>query len=252
MTSLNSSLNKSDLRTDSLIISVTSRSTSELVVQPKGQESYKIEADIVVIATPKYVAKHILAGIPSKQRAAMDELSYRSYLVGNALFNQPIRKNDAFGLYLFGSGKPDVDTRAQAEKQGFTDVIIGGWAGGGHPSKSVLSLYAPLPFDGARGALLDPKSYGKYHDAFLKKLVPTANLFGLSMDKLEELRLTRWGHPLVLSKVGHLSKNIPQSASQSINGKIYFCNQDNWGMPAIEVCLASAISTVSEIEKALS
>ncbi len=65
--------------------------------------------------------------------------------------------------------------------------------------------------------------------------------YQLSDQDIVDLRLTRWGHPLPLAAVGLLNRGIVDTLRAPIDDRIYFIEQDNWALPAIETVVAEAV-----------
>jgi hypothetical protein len=96
--------------------------------------------------------------------------------------------------------------------------------------------------------LLADGSYARYKSEFQKevdgKILP---ILGIPSRLVEDIRVTRWGHPLPISKKGLYSDRRLEKASGSIDGKIFFAHQDNWALPAFENAAAAAFQAADEI-----
>jgi hypothetical protein len=103
--------------------------------------------------------------------------------------------------------------------------------------KTTLTLYRPLPFDRSRGELLGA-DYEVVKGQFAKELesviLPS---FGLSMSNVEDIRVTRWGHPVPVSVVGSFAEAKLAKIREPFGDKIFFINQDSLAYPAVETLL---------------
>ena len=232
-------LPSSHFRTQSLVYSVEVIKDGVLInyLDVQGQ-AHQIKAKKVVMSCPKFVVKRILKGIEVSRLEAIQKLEYRSYLVSNALISEPL-KDDFYELYLLGKSSANVTltTQQRSEMVGVTDVLYGHFA---TPSdqQTVLTLYHPLPFTGGR-----PKVYGdmaltterkQVHTLLKEKVLPALNLKPTS---LQGLRLSRWGHPLPVAKTGLISSGVIDQLRKPFKERVFFAQQDNWALPAIEVAL---------------
>ncbi len=209
-----------------------------------------IAADACVVCTPKFVAKKLVDDLPQAQLDAIAQLTYRSYVVAHVLVDQP-RPADFHDLFCIAGKAPEGSLRDELAKRPFTDIVLGTFATNGHPSRTVLNLYRGIPFDGARPELFAEGSYDR-HRALLEPALPVAlKSLGLDPAKVKDLRMSRWGHPLVVPKPGLISSGAPARAAATHKERIFFCQQDNNAMPAFESAFAAAAETRDAIKKLL-
>jgi hypothetical protein len=45
-----------------------------------------------------------------------------------------------------------------------------------------------------------------------------------------QVRLTRWGHAMQISRPGLIFNGIVETAARPIDNKVFFVNQDNWAL----------------------
>jgi hypothetical protein len=204
-----------------------------------------IAADQVIVACPKFVALRLIADLSADQTYAMRSLQTRSYVVGNALIDGQIN-HDAYGTYLLRSGKmrspQDLDPG-----EGVTDIILGHWAGAS--AAPVLTLYRALPFDNGRSQLLDDRAVLEWRKELRAQAEWFLRVTQSAQAKVADVRVARFGHPLVVAAKGLISSGLCQRAHASIGGRIHFCNQDNWALPAIETCLGEALRTEAAVRQ---
>ena len=244
-------LPKENFLTKTLVTKVIVERDSVYVqcILPDGS-SRVINAKAVILACPKFVAGRIIPSLPASQREAINSLTYRSYLVANILLDAPIQR-DVFDLYFLDNGTPPDNCPNHSEKGKITDVVVGHFAKAGKRNRSVLTLYHPFPYEGARAVLLRPEAYGRYLEEFKKQLPDIMKVFNVSTSAIRDIRLARWGHPIVLAAKGLLARGTVVRASQSIEKRIFFCNQDNWALPSVETCLSVALNIAPQVEEVL-
>lgn len=208
----------------------------------------------VVLACPKYIAKFIIHDLPLldlEKRDAIDQMDYRAYVVANVLLHAPI-KRDFYDLFLLGKGiyegpwsDPEAFTRV-------TDVVSGHYARKGPNERSVLTLYWPLPWDTARFTLTPIASPLETYAARLApQLDGILGLFGLTKKAVDQVRLIRWGHAMPIASPGFLAEERWLKVRRPIADTIFFIEQDNWALPAVETCLLEAETWAAEITTSL-
>jgi oxygen-dependent protoporphyrinogen oxidase len=200
----------------------------------KGGRFSAVEARVVIMANPKYIAKYLVAGIPKDQEAAMSGLNYGSYVVANVLCTSAITDN---------SYDTWVDTAP------FTDFIVADWIARGPDKKAtkpqqVLTVYYPVAYD--KGMLLPDNGYDFYRDAVVEHL---GLFFPGAESKIEDVRLYRWGHALCHGAPGWYTQKS-ELAKRPV-GKVLFAHSDNQGLPAFESALPEGLAAAEEARKML-
>ena len=241
LTMLERELPGGHLRPSSTVFNVSMRDDGVLVhwVGPDGA-ARSILADAVALCCPKFVVRRILDGIEPERAAAIAALRYRSYLLANVLVNGEV-PNQFYDLFL-----ADVDS-SQA-----TDVVTATWA---RPvqGRTVLTLYRALPFDDARPTILAAGSYQRFRSEFEAQIRGTIlPALGLAADQVVDIRLTRWGHPLPLAGRGLVGSGWPGVVRAPFGERVFFVEQDNWALPAIETSLEEALYFAPRIRAVLS
>jgi oxygen-dependent protoporphyrinogen oxidase len=214
-------------------------------VEPKGDRVHVtyvdrsgraacVEAKVAVMASPKYITRHIVKGLPSDQADAMKELAYGSYVVANVLCKSPIAESS-------------YDTWTDVSP--FTDFIVADWVSRGPDRKAktrqqVLSVYYPVAYQHAM--LLTDEAYDAYRDRVVENLDV---LYPGAAAKIEDVRLYRWGHALCHARPGWYTRKAP-IASRPL-GRILFAHSDNQGLPAFEAALVEGMTAAEEARKAL-
>lgn len=203
-------------------------------------------ADHVVFAAPKYVARRVVSGLSAKQQELMNKITYRGYLVSNAIFKKS-NIADAFDLYSVNGDNVANPTAMNAPKNYTTDVCLADWAQHNSASVTTLTMYRPLPFDGARQFLFSPLAHNKHQQKSLDELKPIMTALGLKPQDLLGIRQTRWGHSVPVARVGALTGASVEQLNQAVAGRIHFANQDNFSNPAFESCFAAALDVANNI-----
>jgi len=226
----------------SLVFSVQAQHNGILVSYiDANNQAQSILAEKVIMSCPKFVAAKLIDSLPPAKLAAISELEYRAYVVANLLINHPINETD-YDLYWLGAGKADVsNVAAYAKSRGITDIINANFSSPDR-QKTVLSFYQAFPYHGGRAELYAQDSYAdmktKISAQLKNEIYP---FYQLTDQDIVDLRLTRWGHPLPLAAVGLLSRGVVDTLRSPIDNHIYFIEQDNWALPAIETVAAEAI-----------
>ncbi|HRP07693.1 MAG TPA: FAD-dependent oxidoreductase [Gemmatimonadales bacterium] len=228
------------MRTGMTVFSVVVRDDGVMVGYADADGvPHTVLAQAVALCCPKFVVKRILQDIEPERSAAIARLRYRSYLLANVLLDTEPR-DSFYDLFL-----------ADADPSRATDVVTATWARP-VPGRSVLTLYRGLPYDGARPALLTADAHRRIEAEFevqiRNEILPA---LGIDAAHLIGLRLTRWGHPLPLAAPGLLADGVPQVLRRPHRDRVFFIEQDNWALPAIETSLGEAAHFAPMIRAAL-
>ncbi len=210
-----------------------------------------IAAKAVVMACPKFIAAKILRDIEPERVAAIQKLKYRSYLVANLCLGET-SLDPFYDLYVLGDGKIDSQNPMAASKeQKVTDVVLANYARAG-ASDTVLSLYRGLPYDGARGELYVPGAYDRYRAEFEQQILGSIlPALQLKPEQIVDLRIARWGHPLVVSAPGLIKGGTIDQLRKPFKHRVFFVEQDNWALPAFETSVTEAMYWAPQVKQAL-
>jgi len=223
------------------------------VLAYRDRKVHRYHARAVVFASPLFLAKRIIPSLPAAQLQALDTLDYRSYVVANVLLRRPMRR--IFSDKHFADGYEltrihGVDVRhAKPEHLSargvFSDIVNATFPIWGESDYAILTVYRPYPYAHGRERL----RYLTYD--YVEAEIRCAVLEGLSQHGLrgsdiEGVRLTRWGHPMLIARPGQLAGGVMALAGRSHPG-LYFSHTDVQGAPAIENALASAHATVEAV-----
>ncbi|MEZ6242342.1 MAG: FAD-dependent oxidoreductase [Phycisphaerales bacterium] len=213
-----------------------------------------IEAERVVLANSKHIVKHMLFDLerldPAKYNAMLN-LEYRAYAVANVLLDREIER-DFYDIFLLRDGNFPQDVGAARGYFRPTDALDGSFTPSHLPpqpgARNVLTFYWPLAYPQGRFELILHEPYQRFGEGLTTMLrEETLPLLGLPESAVREIRMTRWGHALPLAKPGFIATGKPQELLRPFEGRVYFVNQDNWALPAVENCLFDAHNVADEI-----
>lgn len=194
------------------IVSVSQGKTDVRVTYMQANELRTVSAKAVIMATPKFITRRIIEGLPEKQSDAMHQMRYIPYCVVNLIFDKPV----------FNKG---YDTWCPGNK--FTDFIVSDWVVRNQPGYkqkyNILSCYTPLSEED-RGYLLTEGSTRKIAEAVVRdfqKVLPDSNVSPI------EVHIYRRGHPLFVSAPKVFTEVIP--AARQPFDRIFFANTDSEG-----------------------
>jgi oxygen-dependent protoporphyrinogen oxidase len=177
-----------------------------------GGELKTVAAKAVIMATPKFITRRIVEGLPDKQSQAMQQIRYVPYCVVNLIFDKPV----------FNRG---YDTWCPGNT--FTDVVVADWVirkkSGYKQKHNILSCYTPLK-EQDRGNLLTEGGARKIAANVLRdfqKLTPETNVDPV------EVHIYRRGHPMYMSTPGLFTQVQP--LARSAMDRVFFANTDSQG-----------------------
>jgi protoporphyrinogen oxidase len=177
-----------------------------------GGELKTVAAKAVIMATPKFITRRIVEGLPDKQSDAMRQIRYIPYPVVNLIFDKPVY-NHGYDTWCPGNA--------------FTDMVVADWIihkQAGYKQKfNILTCYTPMKEE-ERGYLLNEIGARKIAANVLtdfQKLMP-----GLNVDPVE-VRIFLRGHPLYMSTPG-LYTQVQPLARHPMD-RVFFANTDSEG-----------------------
>jgi protoporphyrinogen oxidase len=216
-------------------IAVENDKSEARVTYIENGELKTVSAKAVIMATPKFITRRIVQGLPDKQSDAMQELRYIPYAVVNLIYDKPV----------FNLG---YDTWCPGNR--FTDVIVADWVlktqPGYRQQNNILTCYTPLHEDERRLLLTDDgtRKIASQVLTDFQKLLPSTNVDPL------EVHIYRRGHPLYMSTPGVYAKIQPLVREPF--ERIFFANTDSQGpVSGTSQAIAAATRTVKEAEKRL-
>ena len=78
------------MQTGATIVAVVSGKEEVQVTYMLGGELKTVAAKAVIMATPKFITRRIVEGLPDKQSDAMHQIRYIPYPVVNLIFDKPV------------------------------------------------------------------------------------------------------------------------------------------------------------------
>ncbi len=200
------------MQTGATTVAVVSGKEEVQVTYVVGGEPRTVAAKAVIMATPKFITRRIVDGLPEKQSEAMKQIRYIPYPVVNLIFDKPVF-NHGYDTWCPGNA--------------FTDVVVADWVirheSGYQQKYNILSCYTPMKEDD-RGYLLNEIGARKIAANVLrdfKNLMP-----GMTVDPIE-VHIYRRGHPLYMSTPG-LYTRVQPLVRQSMD-RVFFANTDSEG-----------------------
>lgn len=217
----------------------------------------RYEARTVVFASPLFLAPAVIRPLPEDQRGAIASLQYRSFVVANVLLARRIDRiflNPAFrdgyeltrvhGAPLAGRSTEEISKQAV-----FSDAVVADFPVWRHATKAVLTVYRPYPYESGRIDLMS-RAYAELEDEVRRATLEGFGQHGLRAGDIEEIRLSRWGHPMIIARPGQLADGTLKRAAQS-QGGLVFAHTDIQGAPAYENALAAAMDAVTAVRQHL-
>ena len=223
------------LLTGATIVAVVPQKDGVQITYTQNAQLTTVSAKAVIMATPKFITRHIVEGLPDKQSEAMHQIRYIPYPVVNLIFDKPV----------FNKG---YDTWCPGNT--FTDFIVADWVVRQQPGyqqkHNILSCYTPMREDD-RGYLLTEISARKIAQNVLRdfqKLFPGSNVDPV------EVHIYRRGHPLYMS-TPRLFTEVQPLARQPMD-RVFFANTDSEGpVSTTSGGIKAAQRAVRELEKRL-
>jgi len=202
------------------------------VTYMQGAELKTVSAKTVIMATPKFITRRIVQGLPEKQSDAMHQVRYIPYVVVNLIFDKPVF-NKSYDTWCPGNT--------------FTDFIVADWTIRNQPGYqqkyNILTCYTPMNEE-ERPSLLS-------ETGARKKAVSVLNDFqklfaGSNVDPVE-VHIYRRGHPLYMSTPGLYTKVQPLVREPM--DRVFFANTDSEGPESTtNKAIAAARRAVKEAE----
>ena len=226
---------KERMQTGSTTVAVVSEKEEVQVTYTIGGELKTVAAKAVIMATPKFITRRIVDGLPDKQSDAMHEIRYIPYPVVNLIFDKPV----------FNRG---YDTWCPGNT--FTDFVVADWVlqrQPGYKQKfNIITCYTPMKED-ERGRLLTDNGARKIAANVLtefQKLMPDLNVDPI------EVHIYRRGHPMYMSTPGLFTRTQPL-VRQPMD-RVFFANTDSEGPESTtDAGILAAQRAVREVEARL-
>ena len=205
------------------------------VTYMRGNELKTVAAKVVIMATPKFITRRIVEGLPEKQSEAMRQMRYVPYPVVNLIFDKPVF-NKGYDTWCPGNS--------------FTDFIVADWVVQKQPGyqqkANILTCYTPMR-EADRAYLLTESSAREVAVKVLtdfQKLFPGSNVAPL------EVHIYRRGHPMFMS-TPRLFTEVQPLARRAMD-RIFFANTDSEGpLSTTAGGIAAARRAFKQVERRL-
>jgi protoporphyrinogen oxidase len=204
---------KDRMLTGATIVAVVPEKEEVQVTYMRDGELKTVAAKAVIMATPKFITRRIVEGLPAAQSDAMKQIRYVPYPVVNLIFDRPVF-NGGYDTWCPGGNT-------------FTDFIVADWVVQKQPGYrqkfNIITCYTPMKEDD-RGYLLTESGCRKIAANVLadfQKLMPQ-----MDVDPVE-VHIYRRGHPMYMS-TPRLYTEIQPLARHPMD-RIFFANTDSDG-----------------------
>ncbi len=193
-------------------VAVVPEKSQVQVTYMQGTELKSVAAKAVIMATPKFITRRIVHGIPEPQREAMHQIRYIPYAVVNLIFDK----------LVFDKG---YDTWCPGNT--FTDFIVADWVVRNQPGYrqkyNILTCYTPLKEAQRIDLLTDQGTKQIAADVLtdFQKLFPGSNVDPI------EVHIYRRGHPMYMCTPGLVTKVQP--IVRRPLDRVFFANTDSEG-----------------------
>jgi monoamine oxidase len=194
-----------------------------------------VAAKAVIMATPKFITRRIVEGIPDKQDEAMQQMRYIPYALVNLIFDKEVYRK-GYDNWCPGNA--------------FTDFIVADWVirnqPGYHPKFNILSCYTPLHEEQRRLLLTEPNARKVAGDVLtdFQKLFPGSNVDPI------EVHMYRRGHPMYMTTPGLYFKVQPWLRHPM--DRVFFANTDSEGpISSTTQAIVAARRVAKEVEHRL-
>lgn len=217
-------------------IAVSSEKSEARVTYLLNGELKTVAAKAVIMATPKFITRRIVEGLPDKQADAMAQIRYIPYPLVNVIYDKQVFAKG------YDTWCPDGNT--------FTDFIVADWVLRRNPDykpkHNILSFYTPMREE-QRGMLLTEASARHIAANVLRDFQKL--LSGSNVDPLE-VHIYRRGHPMYIPEAG-LYKKV-QPLTRVPLDRIFFANTDSEGPVSLTPqAIVAARRTVKEADEKL-
>jgi hypothetical protein len=232
-----------------------------LVPNDRVQVTYKdpdgtfrsLLAKRVVMCCSQLLCKHLIPDLHLLDLPKFDAihmLDSRAYVVANVLLDAPVAL-DFYDIFLLGDGYYPTHEGEASVFSRVIDVLNGHYARQEQVPRSVLTLYWPLCFSNSRFSLIHEHAWEDYAESLAPQVRGILDLLGVEHSAVRQVRMTRWGHAVPVTRPGLIANGTVDLLRRPIDDRIYFVNQDNWALPAVENCLLDAEIFVPQVEAGL-
>lgn len=218
----------------------TAAGTEVKVYDVARKESYTIQAKKLLLATPQFVNKHLLASIGSaNERTTYPDFQYAPWVIANITINRMLAQHGVplcWDNVIYGTRSVGyVDANHQ-------DLFTG--------PRRVITFYLPLvdePPESARKKA-QATSYNHWLEIITSELEFAHP--GITAS-IEHADIWVWGHGMIAPRPGFIWGNSRKAALAPINNKIFFAHSDLSGISIFEEAFYQGIRAAKEILQAI-
>ena len=246
------------IRTGSWVLRIAKEGDAFVVTSWENEKLHRFRSRAVVFAAPLFLAPKVMPSLPEPQRRAIGTLGYRSYLVANVLlrrsaaniFTNRVFHNGYELTRVHGVNVGTTPTETISNGKVYSDAILADFASRRSPTHAVMTVYRPYPLDSGRPTLFSA-AYSDLEAEIRREVIAGFRWHGLRAADIAGVRLTRWGHPMIVARPGQLADGTLRTAAAPPQPGLWFSHTDMQGAPAYENALAGAFETVSAVSKFL-
>ncbi|MCI0352650.1 MAG: FAD-dependent oxidoreductase [Acidobacteriales bacterium] len=225
---------KERMLTGATIIAVRPQKSSVDVSYIQAGKITTVGAKAVIMALPKFMAAHVVEGLPQAQRDAMRKIRYAPYPVVNLIYDKVV----------FDKG---YDTWVPGYS--FTDFIVADWtvrnSAGYKRAYNILSCYTPMR-EADRGLLLTDEGTRAIAARVLQDV---KSVLRSDVDPLE-VHIYRRGHPMFMVTPGNHTQVLPLARRPM--PRVFFANTDSIGpVSTTSTAIIAARRAVAGVNKLL-
>src|SRR6201987_4065246 len=221
--------------TDATIVAVSTEKDEVNVTYLQGANLKTVAAKAVILATPKFITRRIVEGIPEKQDEAMQQMRYIPYALVNLIFDKEVYRK-VYDNWFPGNSFTDFIV---------SDLVIRNQPGY-QPKYLILRCYTPLHEEERRLLLTEANARKIAGDVLtdFQKLLPATKVDPI------EVHLYRRGHPMYMSTPGTYTKIQPLLRAPM--DRVFFANTDAEGpISSTTQAITGARRVAQEVEHRL-
>ena len=162
------------------------------------------------------------------------------------LLDKPIQR-DFYDIFLVGDTSFPMDPNEFESASRPVDMVNGNFALSKNQPRSALTFNRPLPWFTARFGLLINSPWKSYARTLASPVRSALELLKIPETDVRQIRVARWGHAVPLAKPGLIADGTAEELLRPFDDNVYFVNQDNWALPAVENSLLAAEFVAGQI-----
>lgn len=205
----------------------------------------------VIYAGSKHILRHMMPDLPTIDPAKLEatqRVHTVPYIVANVLVTRRVREEfyDIFAVH--DEAFPMNDESFEQDRR-ITDALDGAFAvATPHMHGDVLTLYWPLPWHTARFTIINEGALAEYASRAAPQIHRLLALVGLAPSDVASIRMARWGHAMPWAPPGSYADELCYQLRAPVQDRVWFANQDNWLLPAVETCLTEAAWVAKQLD----